>query len=123
MFDLENDGDLDIVTNEFNAEPMVLVSDLSERKSLHFLRVQLIGTTSNRDGLGAKVVLHTASTSQTRFNDGQSGYLSQSRAPLYFGLGEDTTVNKIEVLWPSGNRQVIEGPIDTNQTITITEES
>ena len=123
MFDLENDGDLDIVTNEFNAEPMVLVSDLSERKPLHFLRVQLIGTTSNRDGLGAKVVLHTASTSQTRFHDGQSGYLSQSRAPLYFGLGEDATVNKIEVLWPSGNRQVIEGPIDTNQTITITEES
>ena len=123
IFDLENDGDLDIVTNEFNAEPMVLVSNLSESKPLHFLHVQLIGTTSNRDGLGARVVLHTASTSQTRFHDGQSGYLSQSRSPLYFGLGQDATVDKIEVFWPSGNKQVIEGPIGTNQTITITEES
>ena len=122
IFDLENDGDLDIITNEFNAEPMVLVSDLSDKKPIHFLQIQLIGTTSNRDGLGAKVVLHSASGTQTRFHDGQSGYLSQSRAPLYFGLDDDTSVSKIEVFWPSGKKQIIEGPIDTNQTLTVNEE-
>jgi hypothetical protein len=122
IFDLENDGDLDIITNEFNAEPMVLVSNLSDKKPIHFLQIRLIGTKSNRDGLGAKVVLHSASGRQTRFHDGQSGYLSQSRAPLYFGLDEDTSVDKIEVFWPSGKQQTVEGPIDTNQTITVNEE-
>ena len=122
IFDVENDGDLDIITNEFNAEPMVLISDLSEKKPLRFLQVQLVGTTSNRDALGAKVVLHSASGIQTRFHDGQSGYLAQSRSPLYFGLNDDTSVSKIEVFWPSGKKQVIEGPIDTNQTITVNEE-
>ena len=122
IFDLENDGDLDIITNEFNAEPMVLVSNLSDKHPIYFLQIQLVGTKSNRDGLGAKVVLHSASGRQTRFHDGQSGYLSQSRAPLYFGLDEDTSVDKIEVFWPSGKQQVVEGPIDTNQTITVNEE-
>ena len=122
IFDVENDGDLDIVTNEFNSEPMVLVSDLSEKKLLRFIQVQLVGTTSNRDALGAKVVLHSASGTQTRFHDGQSGYLSQSRAPLYFGLDDDTSVSKIEVFWPSGKKQLVNGPIDTNQTLTINEE-
>jgi hypothetical protein len=117
-----NDGDLDIITNEFNAEPMVLVSNLSDKHPIYFLQIQLVGTKSNRDGLGAKVVLHSASGRQTRFHDGQSGYLSQSRAPLYFGLDEDTSVDKIEVFWPSGKQQVVEGPIDTNQTITVNEE-
>ena len=81
-----------------------------------------MGTTSNRDALGAKVVLHSASGTQTRFHDGQSGYLSQSRAPLYFGLDDDTSVSKIEVFWPSGKKQIVNGPIDTNQTLTVNEE-
>src|SRR4029079_4031979 len=55
IFDLDGDGDLDIVTNEFNAPPIVLVSNLSEKTKLHYLEVKLIGTTSNRDGLGAIV--------------------------------------------------------------------
>ena len=119
---MENDGDLDIVTNEFNAEPMVLVSDLNDKTTLRFLQVELIGTKSNRDGLGAKVVLHSAAGKQTRFHDGQSGYLSQSRMPLYFGLGNDPTVEKVEVFWPSGKQQTVEGPIETNQKILIKEE-
>ena len=122
IFDLENDGDLDIVTNEFNAEPMVLVSDLGDKKPLRFLQIELTGTESNRDGLGAKVVLHSASGKQTRFHDGQSGYLSQSRMPLYFGLGNDPTVEKVEVFWPSGKQQTVEGPIETNQKFLIKEE-
>ena len=58
VFDLDRDGDLDIVTNEFNAGPMVLVSDLSTRnKKLHFVEIELIGTVSNRSGLGATVMV------------------------------------------------------------------
>ena len=53
IFDLDNDGDMDIVTNEFNSEPQVLISNLSDKKELHFLKVLLKGKKSNRNGLGA----------------------------------------------------------------------
>jgi hypothetical protein len=53
MFDLDNDGDLDIVTNDFNSAPQVLISDLAQRKRIQWLKIMLTGTTSNRNGLGA----------------------------------------------------------------------
>src|SRR3954454_10035688 len=55
VFDVDGDGDLDIVTNEFNTAPMILISNLAERTRVHYLEVKLVGTTSNRDGLGAVV--------------------------------------------------------------------
>ena len=109
IFDLDGDGDQDIVTNEFNSEPMVLVSDLAERKPINYLKLKLKGERSNRDGLGARVTLQTEARSYTRVHDGKSGYLSQSRLPLYFGLGNASLVERIEVIWPSGERQIIFG--------------
>ena len=73
IFDLDNDGDLDIVTNDFNSEPMVLVSNLADRKQIHFLKVHLTGTKSNRDGLGARVTVRAGSATYTKVHDGQSG--------------------------------------------------
>jgi hypothetical protein len=94
--DLDDDGDLDIITNEFNSEPMVLLSDLSDRlKTLHYLKVQLRGTQSNRDGLGALVRVHAGDQTYTKVHDGQSGYLAQSLIPLYFGLGAAAAVDSI----------------------------
>jgi hypothetical protein len=55
IFDLDNDGDLDIVTNDFNSEPMVLISDLAQVKQIHWLKVVLNGIQSNRNGIGATV--------------------------------------------------------------------
>ena len=57
IFDLDGDGDLDIVTNEFNHEPQVLISDLAEKRDIAFLEVVLRGLESNRDGLGARVTV------------------------------------------------------------------
>src|SRR5205807_9043701 len=56
--DLDDDGDLDIVTNEWNDHPQVLISNLSDRKQIHYLKIKLIGTVSNRDGLGSTVKVH-----------------------------------------------------------------
>ena len=122
LLDLEGDGDLDIVTNDFNSEPMVLVSDLSERKpDLRFLKIELVGSRSNRDGLGAVVSLQAGERTLTQLRDGRSGYLSQSLLPLYFGLGEAESVDVIEVRWPSGAEQRVTGPIAASQLIVIAE--
>lgn len=122
IFDLDGDGDLDIVTNDFNSEPMVLVSDLTARKpEMRFLKVELIGTLSNRSGFGARVSVHAGARSYTKVRDGKSGYLSQSLYPLYFGLGQADRVDRIEVQWPSGTKQVVPGPIATNTLIEVEE--
>ena len=122
IFDVDGDGDLDIVTNDFNTEPMVLISDLSEQKAIKYLKVQLVGSKSNRDGLGARVVVEAAGKSWTKVNDGVSGYLSHSTCLLYFGLGDADAVDTISVTWPSGVEQVVAGPLETNRLLTITEE-
>ena len=121
-FDLDDDGDLDLVTNDFNDHPRVLISNLSGKKRIHYLKIKLVGTVSNRDGLGALVKVHSGSKTYTRYNDGKSGYLSQSDMPLYFGLGESPKVDGIEVLWPSGKKQTIGDEIRTNTLLTITED-
>jgi enediyne biosynthesis protein E4 len=123
IFDLDNDGDLDVVTNDFNSEPMVLISDLTQQKKIHWLKIVLVGTNSNRNGLGATVRVYSDGRSYTRFNDGKSGYLSQSVLPLYFGLGENSKIDRIEVSWPSRRKQVILKGLHENQTLKITEPS
>jgi enediyne biosynthesis protein E4 len=121
IFDLDNDGDLDIVTNDFNSEPMVLISDLvQKRPNLRWLRVKLRGTVSNRDGLGARVRVKAGGQTYTQWNDGKSGYLSQSSLPLYFGLGDAQKVDSVEVTWPSGRTQTVAAP-KVNGEIEIVE--
>jgi len=121
IFDLDGDGDLDIITNEFNAAPMVLVSNLSEKTRLHYLAVKLTGTTSNRDGLGAIVKVTAGGSTYTKVLDGNSGYLSHSVYPLNFGLGAAEAVDRIEVLWPSGKKQTVPSP-KTNAVVEVREQ-
>jgi hypothetical protein len=121
ILDIDGDGDLDIVTNEFNAEPQVLVSNLAERRQVHWIGVSLAGTVSNRNGLGAAVRVTAGGRVLTQWHDGKSGYLSQSQLPLYFGLDDATTVDRLEVDWPSGRKQTVTEGLRPNTTIRITE--
>src|SRR5262249_36430415 len=121
LFDLDQDGDLDLITNDFNSEPQVLVSNLAQRHAIHWLKVALVGTVSNRNGLGAAVRVVAGGRTLTQWNDGKSGYLSQSVTPLYFGLGDAATVDRVEVDWPSGRKQVLTSGLKANSTLRITE--
>jgi hypothetical protein len=121
IFDLDQDGDLDLITNDFNSEPQVLVSDLAQRRTIHWLKVALTGTASNRNGLGAAVRVTAGGRTLTEWQDGKSGYLSQSVLPLYFGLGDAATVDRIEIDWPSGRKQSITAGVKPNSTLRVTE--
>lgn len=120
--DLDDDGDLDLVTNEWSDHPQVLVSNLSDKKKIQFLKIKLAGTVSNRDGLGTTIKVHCGPKIYVRYHDGKSGYLSQSSTPLYFGLDGAVQVDRIEVGWPSGKKQTLIEKIPVNTLLTITEE-
>ncbi len=122
VFDLDQDGDLDIVTNEFNSPPQVLLSNLADtHPELRYVAIRLHGTGSNKDGLGSRVRLTAGGQTYTKVYDGQSGYLSQSSYPLYFGLGTAESIERLEVQWPTGTWQQVELPLATNKVLDIVE--
>jgi hypothetical protein len=120
LFDLDDDGDLDIVTNEMNDRPQVLINNLTEKKQVNYLKIKLVGSKSGKDAIGAKVTVSTSDGAITQWNDGKSGYLAQSALPLYFGLN-DTKARQVEVLWPSGRKQFLAAGITPNSLVTINE--
>ncbi len=121
LVDLDGDGDLDVITNDYGDHPRLLLSDLAQRRKVNYLSVRLRGHRSNRDGLGAKVTVRAGGRAQVQQHDGKSGYLAQSVLPLYFGLGEAAVVDAIEISWPGGRTQMERGPIQAGQSIVLEE--
>ena len=122
IFDLDNDGDLDIVTNENYYYPQVLVSDLSEQKEINYLKVRFRGVTNNRSGIGTKVVVALPDGQKLhRVYDGKSGFISHSDYPLYIGLGENREFSSIEVTWANGRKQTVPGSSRINRVLWIEE--
>ncbi len=112
--DIDNDGFPDLLLTT-NAGPAYLFHN--EGGTNHSLRIKLVGTKSNRDGIGAVVRL---SDKQWKMLRSGSSYLSQSELVLTFGLGSQTKVDGIEVQWPSGQTDRLSN-VNAGQTITIQE--
>ena len=102
--DLDNDGDVDVLVTNNNG-PVRLLLNQAERK-LHWLAVKLVGTIDNRDGLGARVALlrKNAPVRWARIHTDGS-YLAASDPRAHFGLGAETAVEAVGVIWPNGNRE------------------
>ncbi|HEV3486453.1 MAG TPA: CRTAC1 family protein, partial [Vicinamibacterales bacterium] len=116
--DYDNDGDLDLVITANNGPARLLRNSGSPN---NVLRVTTIGTTSNRDGIGAKVrIFPEGAPARWAVVKTGSSYCSQSELPLTFGLGRAPRVTKMEVTWPNGKTESLPG-VAANQTITIQE--
>jgi enediyne biosynthesis protein E4 len=105
--DLDNDGFLDVAVNCLNCPAMILHNEGGNGN--HWLLVNTIGTVSNRDGIGAKLRLVSASgTEQYGLVTTAGSYQSASDKRVHFGLGPDRTAKLLEIIWPSGIVQTLE---------------
>jgi hypothetical protein len=117
--DYDNDGDLDLVVTVNSGAARLFRNDGARASNM--LRVQAIGTASNRDGIGARVELALAGGARPwQTVKTGSSYASQSELPLTFGLGPNASVDSIEVAWPSGKIDKL-GKTPANQRLTVTE--
>jgi hypothetical protein len=98
--DFDNDGDLDILVNNNGQSAQLLRNDGGNAN--HWLEIFLIGTRSNRDGVGARVKLVADDLTLYDQRKGGMSYQSAQDPRLHFGLGERANVNSIEIIWPSG---------------------
>ncbi|MEX2120302.1 MAG: CRTAC1 family protein [Pirellulales bacterium] len=117
--DLDDDGDIDLVFSHDDDEPVALVRN-NTAPGNDWLRVRLIGRASNRDAIGARLVLTTATSSQLRHVKGGCSYLSQSDLRPFWGLGKKATIESLSIVWPSGIVQELTS-IEPNQTLTLVE--
>ena len=114
--DYDNDGKVDAFLVNLGAKGK-LVHNVSPDTG-HWLAIKLVGTKSNRDGIGAKVEIFAGSKRELQERVAESGYLSQNDPRLHFGLGTATVIDKIVVKWPSGREQTLEKqPVDRVLTI------
>ena len=104
--DYENNGKVDAYVVNLGAEGKLL-HNVSTGTG-HWIEVKLVGTKSNRDGIGARVEVMAGGKRWTAERVASSGYLSQNDGRLHFGLGAVTVIDKIIVRWPSGRVQTLE---------------
>ncbi len=115
--DFDNDGDVDILLAAVNEPPVLLRNDVSG--PYHWLKVRLIGTKSNRSGIGTRVIARYGGRVQAQERMAQSSFLSANDPRLHFGLG-DATEAELKVHWPSGRVESF-AKVPAGRLVTIRE--
>jgi hypothetical protein len=110
--DIDGDGDPDVVLAQVGGPPLLLRND--QKLGRHWLRLKLVGRAANRDAIGAEIKVRIGGHILWRTVMPTHGYLSQSELPVTFGLGDRDRVDSVEVRWPGGRTQTLNGlKIDT----------
>ena len=123
--DFDNDGDVDVLVMNMNEAPLLLRNEYfskSTRGPNNWLMLNLIGTKSNRSAIGARVAMKTGAQLQFQEVTSQSSYYSHNDHRLHFGLGQNKKADVIEILWPSGDREVLNN-VPANKIVNIKEGS
>ena len=123
--DFDNDGDVDVLVMNMNEAPLLLRNEYfnkSARGPNNWLMLKLIGTKSNRSAIGARVRLKAGAQLQFQEVTSQSSYYSHNDQRLHFGLGQDKKADSIEILWPNGDREILQN-VTANKIVTIKEGS
>jgi hypothetical protein len=116
--DFNNDGKIDIVVTVLNGLPELLMNRSGNQN--HWIILKLIGTKSNRDGIGTRIKVTTSHGSQYNHATTAVGYNSSSDKRVHFGLGQSTVIDRIELLWPSGIKQVLT-QVKADQVLAVRE--
>jgi hypothetical protein len=116
--DYDSDGDIDVFVVNLNDRPVLLRNESPAANS--WLQILLRGTTSNRDGVGARVAVTAGGRTQVTEKKSASGYLSTNDPRLHFGLGDNATAERVEIRWPSGTTQLLED-VRAGQLLRVTE--
>jgi len=116
--DFDNNGSVDVVVSTNDGAPLLLRNNASKN---HWILINTLGTTTNRDGIGARVhITGESGLDQYGYVSTASSYLSASDKRVHFGLGNDRRIRKIEVRWPSGIVQTLKD-VAADQALTIKE--
>jgi hypothetical protein len=115
--DIDNDGALDVLMTTNGGRAYLFHN---EGVSNHSLRIKLVGTKSNRDGIGAVITVNSGGEKQWKMVRSGSSYLSQSELVATFGLGQGVQADTIEIQWPSGQTDKLNN-IAVGQTVTVEE--
>jgi hypothetical protein len=116
--DFDRDGDLDVLISTNNGPAYLYRNDGGKRN--HWLQLKLVGSKSNRSGIGAVAKVSSAGGTQWQMVHSGSSYCSASDLALTFGLGKDAAPVGIEIAWPSGARQKLD-KVPVNQRLVIRE--
>lgn len=116
--DFNNNGKIDIVVTTINDKPQLLMNRTANGN--HWIVLNLVGTKDNRDGLGTKIKITTSGGVQFNQATTAVGYSSSSDKRVHFGLGRATVVDKIELSWPTGVKQVLSN-VKADQIVTVVE--
>ena len=116
--DYDNDGDIDGFVVNLNDRGIFLRNNKGNQNN--WLMLKLVGTTSNRDGIGSRITITSGGLKQTTQKKSTTGYLSQNDPRIHFGLAKNQMIERIEIKWPSGKFQVIEN-VKANQILVIRE--
>jgi hypothetical protein len=103
--DFDNDGDMDVLIMNQHEPPSLLRADVSS--GYHWLKVKLIGATSNRSAIGSRVTINVGPRVQVQEVQSQSSYYSVNDFRLHFGLGASTKADSVLVRWPNGQSETL----------------
>jgi enediyne biosynthesis protein E4 len=117
--DIDDDGDVDVVVSNMHERPSFLVNEISGKGSS--LEILLVGRSSNRDGVGARVAVKSGGRVQRQTVKSGGGYLSSHDPRLHFGLGSSSVAGNVTVLWPSGREEHL-GDLDANHIYVTLED-